>query len=92
MLKTIDLPSTITEIGDNSMCQCTQLETVICRATTVPTMGSTSGTYGIFGGSKIAAGTGYIYVPDDLVEDYKAATNWSTYAAQIKGLSELPTA
>ena len=70
------------------MCQCTQLETVICRATTVPTMGSTYGTYGIFGGSKIASGTGYIYVPDDLVEDYKAATNWSTYAAQIKPLSE----
>ena len=31
---------------------------------------------------------GYIYVPDALVEDYKAATNWSTYADQIKPLSE----
>lgn len=31
---------------------------------------------------------GYIYVPDALVEDYKAATNWSTYASQIKPLSE----
>lgn len=36
----------------------------------------------------IASGTGYIYVPDDLVDSYKAATNWSTYAAQIKPLSE----
>ena len=33
---------------------------------------------------------GYIYVPDALVEDYKVATNWSTYASQIKPLSELP--
>jgi hypothetical protein len=33
---------------------------------------------------------GYIYVPDNLVEDYKAATNWSVYAEQIKPLSELP--
>ena len=33
---------------------------------------------------------GYIYVPDNLVEDYKAATNWSVYADQIKPLSELP--
>lgn len=31
---------------------------------------------------------GYIYVPDALVEDYKAATKWSTYADQIKPLSE----
>ena len=92
VIKTIDLPTTITEIGSNSMCQCPLLDTVICRATTVPTMASTSGTYGVFGGSKIAAGTGYIYVPDAAVEDYKAATNWSTYAAQIKGLSELPAA
>lgn len=29
-----------------------------------------------------------IYVPDALVEDYKAATNWSTYADQIHALSE----
>ena len=31
----------------------------------------------------------YFYVPDDLVEDYKAATNWSVYADQIKPISEL---
>ena len=36
----------------------------------------------------IANGTGYIYVPDNLVEDYKVAANWSTYASQIKPLSE----
>lgn len=33
---------------------------------------------------------GYVYVPDDLVETYKTTTVWSTYADQIKGLSELP--
>lgn len=31
---------------------------------------------------------GYIYVPDALVDSYKAATNWSTYASQIRPLSE----
>lgn len=41
--------------------------------------------------SPIARGTGYIYVPDALVDSYKTANNWSTYAAQIKPLSELPT-
>ena len=36
----------------------------------------------------IANGTGYIYVPDNLVDAYKSATNWSAYAGQIKPLSE----
>lgn len=43
-----------------------------------------------FNNTPIAKGTGYIYVPDNLVDSYKSATNWSTYASQIKGLSELP--
>ena len=42
-----------------------------------------------FASTPIADGTGYIYVPDDLVDSFKTATNWSTYANQIKGVSEL---
>ena len=34
-------------------------------------------------------GTDYIYVPDNLVDGFKIATNWSTYATQIKPISEL---
>lgn len=90
LLKTIDLPTTFTEIGNNSMTTCPNLETLIVRATSVPTLASTSGTYGCLAGSKIASGEGYIYVPDASVDAYKAATNWATYAAQIKPLSELP--
>ena len=37
----------------------------------------------------IASGTGYVYVPDNLVDTYKTTANWSTYANQIKGVSEL---
>lgn len=33
-------------------------------------------------------GTGFIYVPDNLVNSYKTATNWSVYSSQIKPLSE----
>jgi hypothetical protein len=29
---------------------------------------------------------GYIYVPTNLVEEYKVATNWSVYASQIKAI------
>ena len=41
-----------------------------------------------FNNSSIAGGTGFIYVQDDLVDTYKSAENWSTYASQIKPLSE----
>ena len=34
----------------------------------------------------------YFYVPDNLVDSYKAATNWSTYANQIRPISELSDA
>lgn len=33
---------------------------------------------------------GTVYVKDNLVEQYKVATNWATYAAQIKGRAEIP--
>lgn len=32
-----------------------------------------------------------IYVPDASVTAYKEATNWSTYASRIKGISALAT-
>ena len=40
--------------------------------------------------SGIQRGTGFVYVPDNLVDEYKSATNWTTVADQIKPLSELP--
>lgn len=36
----------------------------------------------------ISKGTGYIYVPKALVEDYKVATNWSVYASQFRALED----
>lgn len=41
-------------------------------------------------GTQIGSGTGgYIYVPDNMVNTYKSATNWSRYASRIKGISVL---
>lgn len=36
----------------------------------------------------IANGTGYIYVPADLVDSYKAATNWAVHANQFRALED----
>ena len=69
---------------------CQSLTTLILRKTNkVCTLSNTNA----LTGTLIATSSteGYIYVPDNLVEQYKVATNWSTYASKIKGLSELPT-
>ena len=85
-LTTLDF-SNIKTIGSQFAQYASSLSTLIIRnSTTLATLGSTYA----FSNTPIASGTGYIYVPDDLVDSYKQATNWSTYAAQIKGLSELP--
>lgn len=43
-----------------------------------------------FRNTKIAYGTGYIYVPQILIEDYKTATNWVTYAEQFRAIEDYP--
>ena len=45
---------------------------------------------GTFQDSGVENGTGFVYVPDVLVDEYKTATNWVLVADQIKPLSELP--
>ena len=41
-----------------------------------------------FENTPIANGEGYIYVPRALVEQYKTAENWSTFADQIRALED----
>lgn len=41
----------------------------------------------IFSDTKISQGKGYIYVPNELVESFKTATNWSNYADVLKGIN-----
>jgi hypothetical protein len=77
----------ITSIGRACFNYCSNLEKFILpNVTSVPTL-DTNG----FNNTKISSGTGYIYVPDTLVDNFKSATNWSTYANQIKPISEMPT-
>lgn len=64
---------------------CSKLTKLILRSTTMCGLANKN----CFNNTPIAKGTGFIYVPDDLVDTYKANTNWSNFASQIKGLSEL---
>lgn len=59
------------------------LTRIIIRTPTVATLVAAD----VFSNSAIASGTGYIFVPDELLSDYRNATNWSNYAEQIVPLS-----
>lgn len=76
----------VTSIGEYVFSSCADLKKLILRRTSdVCKLYSVNA----LSGTSIKSGRGYIYVPDDLVDSYKAATNWSTFADQIKPLSEL---
>ena len=65
---------------------CDALETLIIRTPTVAKLVNKNALQN----TAIANGTGYIYVPADLVETYKTTTNWVTYADQIRAIEDYP--
>lgn len=86
-LTTVDLTDTSpVTIQANAFYGCAKLTHVIIRSTTVSTLSSLTA----FAGSMLARGKGAIYVPADLVDDYKAATNWSNYAEYIYPITAYP--
>ena len=80
-LHTVYLKNLIGDISFNSYPSLTSL--ILDVPTILPLANTTR-----LGGTPIADGTGHIYVPESLVEDYKIATNWAIYADQILPISE----
>ena len=78
-LKKVVTGEGLVEIAGTTFRGCILLEVVVMKATTPPTLSSES-----FVNSTISS----IYVADESVEAYKAATNWSNFATKIKPLSE----
>lgn len=74
----------LTNITVSSFSNCDSLTALILGSSSVVTLGDVSA----FANSGIANRTGYVYVPRDLVESYKTAPNWSTYADQIRALED----
>ena len=72
-------------ISANTFYICNSLRTIILGGSALNPLENVNA----FSNTPIANGTGYIYVPDNLVEEYKQATNWSNFASQIKRISEL---
>lgn len=90
-LKKFDMlgaPSTsMIKINIQTFSGCSALETFIIRSTSTIT-----GLNGdnAFANTPIASGTGYIYVPNALLETYKAETSWATYKNQLRAIEDYP--
>ena len=76
----VNLPDTLTSIGNYAFYGCSSLQYIRIEATTPPTLSANA----------IPSTIGAIYVPDESVAAYQAATNWSSFASKIKGISEMP--
>ena len=79
-LSHIILPEGVTSISNYAF-DISSLQYIRIEATTPPTLESTNA---------IPSTIGAIYVPDESVAAYQAATNWSSFASKIKGISEMP--
>lgn len=85
-LETLDF-SVLNTITHSAFTYANKLTEIILRnADAICTLSNTNA----FTSTPVASGTGYIYVPSALLDDYKAATNWSDYAEQIRAIEDYP--
>ena len=81
----LTLEGNIINMGNYIVRYCNNLvKFALPNITSIPTLGIE-----VFKNTPIEKGTGYIYLPDNLVEEAKIATNWSVWADQIKPISEM---
>ena len=81
----VDFGGGISMIRSNTFNGCTDLKAVIIRKSSGV---SSCGNINNINNCGISAGTGYVYVPSALVDSYKTASGWSTYASQIRAIED----
>ena len=81
-LTSIVIPESVTSIGSLAFSSCYSLKNYIFNCSIVPTLSSSN----VFGSNNKSV---YIWVRDELVDEYKATINWLTYASYIKPLSSM---
>lgn len=79
------LPNVL-EINNGAFNNCKNLTSLSIKSTTICNLK----TIGALSNTPLASGTGYIYVPKELIEQYKVATNWVTYAEQFRAIEDYP--
>lgn len=85
-LKRVVFDKPVGFIRQTSFNNCSALTALVLKGETLSSLSYTNA----FQGSAIEAGTGYIYVPKVLIEQYKVATNWITFAEQFRAIEDYP--
>lgn len=86
-LEVVDLTSSTADtINAYVFSGCSKLTHLIIRSTARSSLSGTSA----LNGTKIKNGDGGVYVPANLLDSYKSATNWSTFADNIFPIGEYP--
>lgn len=75
----------VKSIGQYVFRDCNALTALILRNDAIVSLNTF-----VFLNTPIASGTGYIYVPAVLVDGYKTASEWKTYANQIRAIEDYP--
>lgn len=71
-------------VGARVFSGCRSLTTLVLLSESLIVLDDTNA----FESTPIASGTGYIYVRKSLVDSFKAANKWSTYASQIRAIED----
>ena len=71
--------SNVTSIGANAFANCKNLTSVILSGSSICSLSANNA----FAGTPIENGDGCIYVPENLIDEYRSATNWPTYFNQF---------
>lgn len=74
----------LTKIDSNAFADCERLISLRLQSSECCTLANANAFYR----TCIKSGTGYIYVPSSLIEDYKVATNWTTFADRFRALED----
>lgn len=85
-LTKVVIGATVSAINDRAFRYCSSLTAVIINSATVPTLSNSNA----FDDTPIASGTGYIYVPSAIIEDFRMETNWAAYIEQYRAIEDYP--
>lgn len=75
-----------TTIGQKSFTNCSSLTALVIVVDKMAALNNANS----FVNTPIENGTGYIYVPKALIEEYKVATNWVAHASQFRAIEDFP--
>lgn len=78
--------SSLSRICTFAFSRCGALTALVIRTNALCVLDATQA----FGNTPIATGEGYVYVPAALVDEYKQADFWSTFADSIRAIEDYP--